>query len=403
MKKSIIVLLSLILAINISGQDLDYARKIIDTLTSSTMYGRGYVNNGDKKAAQFIENEFKSLGVDNFLESYQQNFEIDINTFGFNSTLRINNFPLILGKDYLINASSGSGEGKVKVISFDDFQKSKNVSNKALLFTEDEFKLMLNNKLLFNKALKSKIIIKKVSKLTASLSQNRWPLPPVVEIIDNRMLNVKKITFNIQSELKKNYITQNVIAHIKGELMPDSFIIFCAHYDHLGGMGNIFFPGANDNAAGIAMLFELAKYYQKNNPKYSVLFIAFGAEEVGLLGSKYFVKNSPIDVSKINFVFNVDLVGTGSEGVTVVNGKVYKNDFDKLIDINSKYKLLPSIKARGRAANSDHHYFTEKDVPSFFMYAMGPPYHYHNIYDDGSDLMLDNFQNMIKLITLFFE
>ncbi len=90
-----------------------------------------------------------------------------------------------------------------------------------------------------------------------------------------------------------------MIATIKGTAIPDSFLVFSAHYDHLGQMGkDIYFPGANDNASGTSMLLNLAKYYSQNRPKYSVLFIAFGGEEAGLIGSEYYVKNPLVPLSK---------------------------------------------------------------------------------------------------------
>ena len=85
-----------------------------------------------------------------------------------------------------------------------------------------------------------------------------------------------------------------MLGYVEGSHFPDSFILFSAHYDHLGHMGkNIFIAGANDNASGTSMLLNLAAHYAKpeNKPKYSVMFIAFGAEEAGLIGSKFYVQH----------------------------------------------------------------------------------------------------------------
>ena len=68
-----------------------------------------------------------------------------------------------------------------------------------------------------------------------------------------------------------------------------------AHYDHFGMMGQAIFPGANDNASGVAMLLSLAKHFKTITPKYSMLCIAFGAEELGLLGSSYFTEHPIVD------------------------------------------------------------------------------------------------------------
>src|SRR6201999_64747 len=98
---------------------------------------------------------------------------------------------------------------------------------------------------------------------------------------------VDEIEVSVGAKFIRNYTSQNVIGYVKGKDNPDSFIVFTAHYDHLGQMGKkVYFPGANDNASGVAMLLSLARYYSKpeHKPKCSIVFIAFGGEEVALLG-----------------------------------------------------------------------------------------------------------------------
>ena len=403
MKKFFLLIASLSLAILINAQDINYARDIIDTLCSKEMYGRGYLFDGDKKAANFIEAEFERIGLQKFEYSYQQKFNLDINTFEGRQVLKINGKELKLGKDYILSPNSGSGKGEVKFISFKQFTEEKSCKTKGIVMTNSNYNKLLLNKKMLSKALMASIIIKlNDSKLTASLAQYQLPIP-VVEILVENDLNFKKVEFDINSELKKDYQSQNVIGMTKGSIYPDSFQVLCAHYDHLGGMGDVYFPGANDNAAGIAMLIEMARFYKLNPPKYSMIFIAFGGEEAGLVGSKYFVENPLIDLKNIKFLMNMDLVGTGEKGITVVNGKVFTDEFEKLVSINNKFKLLTHIKSRGKAANSDHHHFTEAGVPSFFIYAMGEPGHYHDINDNGSDLKLEEFKDIFKLINEYYK
>jgi Zn-dependent M28 family amino/carboxypeptidase len=92
---------------------------------------------------------------------------------------------------------------------------------------------------------------------------------------------------------------------VPGTLHPDSFVVFTAHYDHLGLMGrHNFFPGANDNASGVALLISLADYFQHHPQPYSVVFLAFSGEEAGLLGSGYFADHPPIKLSSVRFLIN---------------------------------------------------------------------------------------------------
>ena len=90
----------------------------------------------------------------------------------------------------------------------------------------------------------------------------------------------------------------NVIGALTGMVSPDTSVIFCAHYDHVGvkrsgyKFNDSIYNGANDNASGVALLIELAKYYAalKTN-RYTLVFIAFSGEELGLLGSEHTAKN----------------------------------------------------------------------------------------------------------------
>lgn len=129
--------------------------------------------------------------------------------------------------------------------------------------------------------------------------------------------------------------------------------------------------------------------------------MAFGAEESGIIGSKYYTENPLFPLNQINFLLNLDLMGTGEDGIQVVNGSVFSNHFLKLNDINQSQQLLKEIKTRGKAANSDHYWFTENGVPSFFIYTLGGVAAYHDIYDKSITLPLNEFEDCFKLLVLF--
>ena len=196
------------------------------------------------------------------------------------------------------------------------------------------------------------------------------------------------------------------MAMVKGITNPDSFIVFSAHYDHLGRMGRgTYFPGANDNASGVSMLLNLAKHYslEINKPKYSMVFIAFAGEEAGLAGSKYFIEHPLVDLKKIRFLINLDLVGTGDEGMMVVNATEHKREFEQLKKINEDRQYLTHIGERGKSKNSDHYYFSENGVPAFFFYTMGGIQAYHDIYDKAETLPLTKYKEVFRLIRDFAD
>ena len=168
---------------------------------------------------------------------------------------------------------------------------------------------------------------------------------------------------------------------------------------------NAYFPGANVNASGVAMLLELAAHYARpeNRPACSVVFLLFGAEEVGLLGSQYFVAHPLVPLKNIKFLVNLDLLGTGEQGATVVNGRLHEAAFRHLAAINDAHHYLPALGARGKAANSDHYPFSEAGVPAFFLYTRGGSPAYHDVNDKPAALSLAGFQGAFALVRDFLN
>jgi acetylornithine deacetylase/succinyl-diaminopimelate desuccinylase-like protein len=93
-------------------------------------------------------------------------------------------------------------------------------------------------------------------------------------------------------------------------------------------------------------------------------------------------------------------MGSGEEGITVVNATLFKPEFDSLKELNLEGSCLTQVKSRGPAANSDHYFFTEKGVPAFFVYTMGPNKNYHDIHDKYEALSFAEFED---LATLFYK
>jgi Zn-dependent M28 family amino/carboxypeptidase len=109
------------------------------------------------------------------------------------------------------------------------------------------------------------------------------------------------------------------------------------------------------------------------------------------------------ELDKVKFMLNLDILGTGDEGITVVNGKVYQGDFDRLVALNEEHGYLKQVKIRGKAANSDHYFFTEEGVPAFFIYTMGGISAYHDVFDRAETLPLTEYEDLFRLLTEFVE
>lgn len=419
-----IFLLLLLCTLKGFSQDLKYARFILDTLCSPAMHGRGYVQYGDKIASDFLVKEFENLGLKKISENYIQSFMVDVNTLPGELVVKLDKRVLRPGIDFLLDPSSPSIEGNFEIIALteDDLldegkliEVLKFSSGKIISISPAESSLNESQRKRADDVIgflkyspnhpASGIIIYTNDKLTwhGSTFQNARPI--IVVQYDSK-LSPRKIHLNIESELRNKYKTQNVLGLIEGTDFPDSVIVITAHYDHLGRMGkNTYFPGANDNASGVSIMLNIAKYYATNKikPKYSILFIAFAAEEIGLLGSKFYTDNPILPLQKIKFLINLDISGTGDDGIQVVNGSIYKDKYDLMVKINEENKFLKEVKIRGSACNSDHCMFHQKDVPCFYIYTLGGIKAYHDIYDRAETLPFTEFENYFKLLIKFID
>ena len=95
------------------------------------------------------------------------------------------------------------------------------------------------------------------------------------------------------------------------------------------------------------------------------------------------------------------MLGSGDEGIMVVNGSVLKDEFDFLVNINNTNNYVPKIQSRGEAANSDHYFFYKKGVKSLYIYTLGAYKEYHNIYDRAEAIPMPAYDGIFKLVKDF--
>lgn len=354
------------------------SRAYVDTLTSPYFWGRGYTKDGMAKAAIFLQNEFKQIGLSSFGQSnYLQRFSYPVNIFPNKLEVKINGDKLKPGVDFIVAAESRTAKGK-----FDLQQADSNV--------------YMNRQ--------SMVVVKTVNKLTWSVAGEVADYTLIEVLKTSLKKSPKEIKIELEQDLNSDFKVNNVLGYVKGQQYPDSFLIISAHYDHLGGMGSeLYFPGANDNASGIALLLNLAKYYAENPQPYSIGFICFAGEEAGLKGSDYYTNHPLFPLANIKFLLNTDLAGTGDEGITVVNASEFPAAFALLNAVNDENKFVAKVNARGKAANSDHYHFSEKGVPAFFFYTLGGIRAYHDVYDKAATLPLTEQPDLFKLVIGFYE
>tara|TARA_B100000745_G_C20144155_1_gene392341 strand:- start:390 stop:1631 length:1242 start_codon:yes stop_codon:yes gene_type:complete len=189
----------------------------------------------------------------------------------------------------------------------------------------------------------------------------------------------------------KNQINSiNVIGYLNNN--KENTIIIGAHYDHIGYGGiysldtdrmekNKIHNGADDNASGVALLLNLAeRLIKENNSNNNYLFIAFSAEELGLIGSKYFVENPLIDLKNANYMINLDMVGRLNKDKELsVFGAGTSPVFKQVINsTNNNFSLKIIDDGIGP---SDHTSFYNKGIPVLF-FNSGSHQDYHKSSDD---------------------
>jgi len=397
---------------------LEEARRITKALCSETYFGRGYIKGGDSLAALFLEKEFKKRGLKKSGKSYLQPFLMDVNTFPGNMEVTLGGKTLVPGKDYIVDPASGSiaHSGHPQVLTAEQI-----ISRDLIRQVYNQTKEKRANGYLLDKRGWSGDSLKRLQaqigelaaigpvwivtdeKFTFSVSDVQYP-HAVVYIKGSAYTPGTEISANIDAVWRKNHCANNVIATLPARKKTKNTIFFTAHYDHLGGMGaQTFFPGGNDNASGTSMLFTLADYFLKNPIDYNIVFIAFAGEEAGLLGSSHYVQHPTVKLKDIRFLLNLDIMGSGEEGITVVNATLFPKEFETLLALNAQNQYLPLVKKRGEAANSDHYWFTKAGVPAFFIYTMGDNKHYHDVFDTYEELSFSEYADITQLIAGFVK
>lgn len=230
---------------------------------------------------------------------------------------------------------------------------------------------------------------------------------------DNRKPTSFDINFEINAttDLKQvKATTNNIIACIPGNdpLLKNEYIIIGAHYDHLGFGGPnsgsrmpdtiAVHYGADDNASGVSAVMELARLFNNSKSnKRSLLFIAFAGEEMGLLGSKYFVNNPVVPLSNIKTVINIDMIGRMNNNKIEIGGTGTSSVFDSIINKCSKTFNHEITRTTDGYGPSDHASFYSESIPVLF-FTTGAHTDYHTPMDTWDKIKIDEMADITKLI-----
>ena len=286
--------------------------RIEEILSADDMEGRRTFTPGIEKAAVFIENEFKKIGLKTFngATNYRQNFmmyqSINIDKKVIINDQRIEDSLVVsFSFDPQVKFTEKTGVEVVKISAGDKF------GQKFYQYYQSKKDLLVIVDSSFTSRLAA---IKKRDRIVAEPTKNTVVF--VFGVTD-------ATTFSV--ELNNNVVNKsltNLIGIIPGKTKRDEYVIFSGHYDHLGvgapqeGLPtndtDTIYNGANDDAAGTTAVIMLAKYFKRrNNNKRTIIFTTFAAEEIGGFGSQYFSKQ--LKPEKVAAMFNIEMIGTESK------------------------------------------------------------------------------------------
>lgn len=205
-------------------------------------------------------------------------------------------------------------------------------------------------------------------------------------------------------KVKTNYYkereTQNIAAILEGsdENLKHEYLVVGAHLDHVGSQaGEVYYPGANDNASGSAAVMQIAEAFIKSSVKLkrSIIFTLFASEEQGLFGAEYFVQNPPVDLNNIVAMLNMDCIGSG-DSIQIGNGKSAPNLWQIFYDTDQQSDKL-MIERTWSGGGADATPFHNKGIPIAYIVSFYSYEHLHLPSDIPENLNQDLYERIVKL------
>ncbi|TBR20294.1 MAG: M20/M25/M40 family metallo-hydrolase [Chitinophagaceae bacterium] len=402
----------------------------ISYLASDSLEGRRAGTKGEALAQQYIITQFKKIGLEpKGADGFYQPFSIyggkQINRSTY---LIINGDSLTINKDFFpFPFSANSSLVAAPIVSVQEISMPWFFDLKTILEenkTNPHFDL---NEAILSTIKKesqkgpSAIIFFNSSEIEDGLafeSKNKTSLfeIPVLYLtkgIIKKYLSDDSATLNIDLKVDVGEIKRragNIIGYIDNSAATT--VVLGAHFDHLGygEDGNsmlrtsekLIHNGADDNTSGTAALIELARKLKSSTLKNNnYLFIAFSAEELGLIGSKYFTENPTIELTRTNYMINLDMVGRLNDSLNsiTVGGFGTSPQWNSIInEANKKNSFALKFDSSGTGP-SDHTSFYRKDIPVLFFFT-GLHTDYHK---PGDDFEKINYRGETRLISFIYK
>ena len=203
----------------------------------------------------------------------------------------------------------------------------------------------------------------------------------------------------------------NVIGMVEGREFPDQYLVISAHYDHLGVLSGDIYNGADDNASGTAALLSIGGFFVEHRPRHSLLFVAFDAEEQGLLGAQAFISDPPVPIASLLLNVNLDMVSRSESRELYAAGTYHYPALTPLVEevaARAEVSLLRGHDSPGLPSGddwttaSDHGPFHEARIP-FVYFGVEDHAGYHTPSDTFENVTLDFYVKAVDTILDFIH
>ena len=385
-------------------KEADVAR-LIKTLSSDEMEGRATFTPGIDKAAKFIENEFKEIGLQplDVHMDYRQDFSVK----------RIKAGQI----EALVNGKTLEQQNVFAVSDRPSFELNNQEGNKVFRIAAGEQFMQRYREIIGMKTTALVLVDNQHAVVFKRLKDNSARGRVVENVNESTALvfvlgETDANAFNIKANnIIEDLSLFNVAGMIPGKSKPKELVLISAHYDHLGIVkavdGDVIANGADDDASGTTAVIALAKYYKKlNNNERTLVFVAFTAEEIGGFGAKYF--SSQLNPDEVVAMFNIEMIGKESKfgkNAAFITG-YEKSDFGEILQKNlvgTDFKFHPDpYPSQNLFYRSDNATLAALGVPAHTISTdqIDTDKFYHTVNDEFETLDVSNIYSTIKAIAL---
>jgi len=264
----------------VTAQDAEQVKTYTRELSRDYYCGRGYEHQGDQKAAAWIAARFDDAGIHQINDNWFQEFQFSINTMPSTLELKIDDVTLKTGTDYILRKSFETTNRTYDILHVkNDIYNSKEFTDSlAMVDLSNTIAIVDINFIYQNYKNHTEVMdvlfslpfpgwVYLTDQPLRSYAMYGLKLRDVVMIEMSKDVikgEEKKLMLNVETAFLSDYTSKNVMGYVRGTKNPDEYIVLGAHYDHLGMMGkNTYFPGADDNASGVATVIEFARFFSE--------------------------------------------------------------------------------------------------------------------------------------------